>query len=65
MKIIIFDHDKMVRAGQLINDITVTGTSNFRALAELADILDSGQPGDYKENSSKEDDKHAVEHKEV
>ncbi len=74
MKVIIFEYDKMVRAGQLINSITATGASNFRALAELADIIDSGQPGDYEEHTrsdgehepdKKEDAKDAMEHKEV
>lgn len=36
----------MVRAGELLNSLVVSGSSNFRALSELADILDSGKPGE-------------------
>ena len=46
MKIIIYEYEKMVRAGQLLNSLEVSGSSNFRALAELANILDSGKIGE-------------------
>lgn len=49
MKVIIYEEEKMMRAGQLLNSLMVSGSSNFRALAELADILDSGNPGEYEE----------------
>ena len=42
-RVLIFDYDKMCRAGQLINMIQVSGVSNIRALSELSYILDSGQ----------------------
>lgn len=46
MKILIYERDKMIRAGQLLNSLVVSGSSNFRSLAELANILDSGTPGE-------------------
>lgn len=46
MKVITYEYEKMVRAGQLLNSLVVSGSSNFRALAELANILDSGTPGE-------------------
>lgn len=55
MKIIIYEYEKMVRAGRLLNSLEVSGSSNFRALAELANILDSGKIG---ETFEKEDDQH-------
>ena len=37
-----YDYELMKRAGALLNSITVKGVENIRALAELANILDSG-----------------------
>ena len=55
MKTITYEYEKMIRAGQLLNSLVVSGSNNFRALAELANILDSGTPG---ETFEKEDDQH-------
>lgn len=63
MKVIIYEEEKMMRAGQLLNSLMVSGSSNFRALAELADILDSGNPGEYEEKKEKEEN--GMEHKEI
>lgn len=65
MKVIIYEEGKMIRAGQLLNSISVTGASNFRAMSELADILDSGQHGEYSETPSKEVKEDAMERKEI
>lgn len=46
MKTLTYDYERMLRAGRLLNSITVSGTGNVRALAELADILDSGKVGE-------------------
>ena len=46
MKTLTYEYAKMVRAGELLNSLVVSGSSNFRALSELADILDSGKPGE-------------------
>lgn len=54
MKTLTYEYAKMVRAGQLLNSLVVSGSSNFRALAEIADILDSGKPGEIVEKD-KED----------
>lgn len=49
MKVLIYNHEDMLRAGEILRNITVTGISNIRMLAELADILDSGQTGNCEE----------------
>lgn len=56
MKTLTYDYDKMVRAGQLLNSLVVSGSSNFRALAEISDILDSGKPGEIMEKETGEND---------
>lgn len=50
MKVVIYEYKQMVRAGQIMRKIKAKGAKNFRLLSELADILDSGTPGDYTEN---------------
>lgn len=54
-RVLIFDYDKMRRAGQLINMIQVSGVPNVRALSELSYILDSGRLAD--EDEAKGDEK--------
>lgn len=54
MKTLIYKYENMLRAGQLLNSLTISGTSNFRALAELANILDSGEPGEIFEKEGEE-----------
>lgn len=55
MKTLTYKYDQMLRAGQLLNSLVVSGTSNFRALAELANILDSGTPGEIFEKEANKD----------
>lgn len=57
MNVLIYEREKMIRAGELLNSLKVSGSSNFRALAELADILDSGKPGELNEKEEKKNDK--------
>ena len=45
-KVIIYDEDKMRRAGQMLNMLKLSGADNFRAAAELSYILDSGEAGE-------------------
>ena len=45
----------MTRVGQLLNSLVVSGTNNFRALAEIANILDSGIPGEIIEKEADKD----------
>ena len=40
---IIYDYEKMKRAGALLNGIKISGVENIRILSEIADILDSGE----------------------
>jgi len=42
-KFLLYKYDDMARAGRLFNAISATGTTNFRILAQIADILDSGK----------------------
>lgn len=56
MKTITYEYKKMIRAGQLLNSLVVSGSSNFRALAEIADILDSGKPGETFEKEGEKPD---------
>ena len=46
MKVVIYDYDKMVRAGKLLNAIRLCGVDQARIVAELGDILDAGKTGD-------------------
>lgn len=62
MKTITYEYEKMLIVGRLLNSITVSGTSNIRALAQLADIIDSGTIG---ETFEKEDAKNAVHPKTI
>ena len=57
MKTLTYEYAKMVRAGELLNSLVVSGSSNFRALAEIANILDSGKPGEIVEEAPKEEKK--------
>lgn len=50
----------MVKAGQLLNSLVVSGSSNFRALAEIANILDSGRPGEIMEKETDENDSNRI-----
>ena len=59
MKTLTYEYAKMVRAGELLNSLVVSGSSNFRALAEIANILDSGKPGEIVEKAPKEEKKDA------
>lgn len=63
MKVVIYEYELMKKAGKLLNELTVSGTGNFRILAELANILDSGKTGEYEEK--KEDKENGVDCKEV
>lgn len=60
MKTLTYDYDKMVMAGQLLNSLVVSGSSNFRALAEIANILDSGRPGEIMEKETDENDSNRI-----
>lgn len=55
MKTLTYNYDSMIRAGQLLNSLVVSGSSNFRALAEIANILDSGTLGETFEKEDKTD----------
>lgn len=57
MKTIIYSYERMRRAGALLNSITVSGCGNIRALAELADILDSGEVAEEPDKKKEEEKK--------
>lgn len=62
MKILTYNYEKMLRAGQILNALPFCGVQQARLIAELGDILDSGTPGEIVE---KEVEKDAVHTKEV
>ena len=53
-KVLVFDYEKMVRAGRILNAIQFVGTTNIRLAAELADILDSGAVMEMEEKGKEE-----------
>ena len=59
MKVLTYEYEKMVRAGQILNDLHIFGVNQARLLAELGNILDSGKPGEITEK--KEGEKNGVE----
>lgn len=62
MKVVTYEWDKMKRAGELLNEVTVYGVHQARILTEIGNILDSGEIGEiYK----KEETKNGMDHKEV
>jgi len=65
VNILIYEYEKMQRAGQLLNLLVVSGTSNFRALSELADILDSGKPGSIEGNKEEGENKDGMEREKI
>lgn len=62
MKVLTYEYEKMLRAGQLLNALHFCGVEQARIVAELGNILDSGAAGEIVE---KEGDKDAVEQQEV
>lgn len=56
MKTLSYERPKMERAGRILNSITVTGAYNCRLMAELADILDSGIPGEMEEEKEEKEE---------
>ena len=61
MKVITYEYDKMLRAGQILNDLHILGVNQARLVAELGNILDSGTPGEISEKKNEEVDNDAVE----
>lgn len=53
-KVLIYDQDKMKRAGQLLNMLTISGVDNIRIASELSYILDSGEPAEMDEKKKEE-----------
>ena len=56
-KVLVFDYDKMARAGQLFNSIQFSGANNIRMAAELSKLLDSGTVMEMEEEKKEEDKK--------
>lgn len=54
-KVLVFDYDKMARAGQLFNSIQFSGANNIRMAAELSNLLDSGTVMEMEEEKKEED----------
>lgn len=56
MKVLTYDREKMLRAGQLLNSLHFCGIEQARIVAELGNILDSGTPGNIVEKKEEVDD---------
>lgn len=54
-KVLIYDEEKMCRAGQLLNMIKISGVDNIRALSEISHILDSGETAELEEKETKKE----------
>ena len=48
-KVITYTEEQIQQIVILLNDVTVTGIQNSRKIATIAQILDSGTPGEIKE----------------
>lgn len=53
-KIIIYTEDQVKQIVGLLNCVTVSGIQNAKQIAAVAQILDSGTPGEIKEPEGKE-----------
>lgn len=58
--VLIYDVNKMERAGQLLGMLKLSGVDNFRIAAELSYILDYGEPAEMED---KKEEKKDVVHK--
>ena len=48
-KIITYTEDQVAQIGSLLNGIVSTGVQSAKSIAVIAQILDSGMPGEIKE----------------
>ena len=55
MKVITYEYEKMLRAGQILNDLHIFGVKQARLVSELGNILDSGTPGEITEKKEEVD----------
>ncbi|WP_313258924.1 hypothetical protein [Lacrimispora sp.] len=53
-KVITFSEDQIQQIVWLLNGVTVTGIQNSRQITTIAQILDSGMPGEINEPEKKE-----------
>lgn len=53
-KVITFTEDQVRQLVWFLNGVTVTGIQNSRQIAAIAQILDSGMPGEINEPEKKE-----------
>lgn len=42
-KVVVYDHDTVVKMVSLLNDLTVTGIEQARTMAAIAQLIDTGQ----------------------
>jgi len=53
-KVITFTEDQVRQIAWLLNGVTVTGIQNSKQIAAVAQILDSGMPGEINKPEKKE-----------
>ena len=50
-RIVIYNEEKIKRVNELIDSITTKGSENITALGEIISIINSGESGEYQEES--------------
>lgn len=53
-KVISFTEDQVMQMKYMLNGITVIGIQNAKQIAAVAQVLDSGMPGEIKDPERKE-----------
>ena len=53
-KVITFTEDQVIQMKYMLNAVTVVGIQNAKQVAAIAQVLESGVPGEIKETKKKE-----------
>lgn len=53
-KVITFAEEQVLQMKYMLNAITITGIQNAKQVTAIAQVLESGTPGEIKENEQKE-----------
>lgn len=61
-KVITYTEEQVLQIKYMLNAVTVTGIQNAKQVAAIAQVLDSGMPGEVKESEETEKIKGAYSH---
>lgn len=53
-KVITYTEEQVLQVRYMLNAVTVTGIQNAKQVAAIAQVLDSGMPGEINESEEKE-----------